>query len=203
VPRGSVTGTVTWTVTGSGDPVDAIWLQVDGVTQAYTSPVTWPVTLNYDTSTLVEGAHTFAVVTDGDAGVLARRTWPLTVDRTPPAAPVPVGPVAITTERSSVMLRWTRPVGETDGRVEGKVCDAAGCRAFENNRDALHLPLASGVTTVSVWLRDAAGNADPARAATWTITRAAPAPAARIIPGSRSCRPHRTRTGARSRSPDG
>jgi hypothetical protein len=97
-----------------------------------------------------------------------------------------MGPTQITTDRDSVTLRWA-PRAARGTTAEGTVCDPAGCRMLAPGMQlpTLTLRVAVGVTTVSIWLRDAAGNADPARATTWTITRTAPAPRPRVDPGLR------------------
>jgi hypothetical protein len=178
--------------------ISSVWLKVDGaVVSEVPQPcatdfsvdctnLAAPVTVPVDTRTLTETSHTFVVgVTDGDGYDKVALTRTYRVDNTAPGAPVPLTPQQITTNDDKVGLRWTDPTEPKLGASAATICDSAGCRRLSHpmSPTGVNVPVAMGVTTLTVWLADEAGNSDPSRTTTWTINRVRGPVGARVNPG--------------------
>ncbi|MFL5844345.1 MAG: hypothetical protein ACJ762_06595 [Solirubrobacteraceae bacterium] len=127
-----------------------------------------------DTSKLgTDGSHTLTLETVDAAGNPTEVSRTIKIDNTAPAAPTGLAVVGGDGWRSAngFGVMWTNPV--TDGvapiaGAEYRLCPATGGSCLTGTRsgdtltrvDDLQLP-ASGEWTMTVWLRDAAGNADP------------------------------------------
>jgi hypothetical protein len=97
---------------------------------------------------------------------------------------VPLTPQQITTSAEKVGIVWHVP-GEVLAASAATICDVQGCRPLSHRMSptGVTLPVAFGVTTLAVWVRDEAGNGDPSRTTTWTINRTRAPVGARVDPG--------------------
>lgn len=173
-----------------GGGVRSIILAVDGkpVTTyeascdfTYTRPCplsTGPQTLTLDTTALSDGTHTLtleAVDAAGNHSTIA--TKQVTVDNTPPAAPVDLTASPTTPGGSTFTVSWSDPAGQVSPIASAtyQVCPAGGgaCGAPATAPAAgpatVSVP-APGSWTLAVWLTDAAGNSSSGNAAQITLT---------------------------------
>ncbi|MEA2179686.1 MAG: hypothetical protein QOG77_2983 [Solirubrobacteraceae bacterium] len=177
--------------------IESVWLKVDGVLAARVpmpcasdyaidcENLSSPVLLPLDTTILTEASHTFTVgVVDGAGYSTTGLTRVLRVDNTAPGAPVPLTPQQINTSAARVDIRWHVP-GEVLAASAATICDVTGCRPLSHPMapTALQLPVQFGVTTLTVWVRDEAGNGNPAQTTTWTINRTRAPIGTRVDPG--------------------
>ena len=179
-----VRGTVSFPITGAVGPATSAdtWLEVDldGPFAFVPGPIALPATLTFDTTQLPDGRHGFFVMSgDMDTSYFTEGSWTFEVDNTVPAAPVAIGPTQVTTDRSFALISWSRPRAEAAPAVI-TACSAQGCTDVAPRtlggiaRSQASVPLSVGANTVTVVLRDLAGNTSPAT--TWSITRTSPPP---------------------------
>jgi hypothetical protein len=174
--NGSTTGTATPTITGTGQPGATITVSVDGHpigTTVVNPDGTWSFT---PTSPLPDGSHTISVTqTDGDGNTSPATSVTVTVDTTPPAAPVITGPAnGSTTNNSTPRITGTGEPGATvmvsiDGKPAGSTTVGAdGTWSFVPTS-----PLGSGTHAIMVSQIDKAGNVSPSTGVTFTVAAAA------------------------------
>ncbi len=126
-----------------------------------------------DTTQLTDGAHTVALEAYDAAGNEGRLTEQIVVANQPP--PPPVGLKAVAQPDGSFIVSWSDPpdvapiVGSTY-----ELCppSGVGCASpTPTGRDSpLSLPASAAGQTVKVWLSDAAGNSNPANAASLPLS---------------------------------
>jgi hypothetical protein len=126
-----------------------------------------------DTTQLTDGAHTVALEAYDAAGNEGRLTEQIVVANRPP--PPPVGLKAVAQPDGSFIVSWSDPpdvapiVGSTY-----ELCppSGVGCASpTPTGRDSpLSLPASAAGQTVKVWLSDAAGNSNPANAASLPLS---------------------------------
>ena len=179
-------GSAGFRVLRATDPsgIESVWMRVDGNEVAKVpqpcaadpmeacDDVLSPVTLAVDTTRLTDGPHTFVVgTTDGEGYERVGMTRSFTVDNSVPGAAVPITPLQTTTTAAFIELKWQAPPGETSVSVaKMTICDSVGC-ADQTGRVSGHVSLRMGVSRIAIVLRDAAGNSDPTKVTTWTVTR--------------------------------
>jgi hypothetical protein len=146
------------------------------------------------TAGLSDGAHTLTIVGVDSGGNTAADSRTIYVDNTAPAQPraaiLDGGPQWRPT--NGFVIRWTPSAGEAAPitSIVYRICpsgssDASKCVSGERAPDspgALSLTVPGpGDWSVKFWMRDAAGNADPATAATLDHLRFDPTPPAAAI----------------------
>lgn len=137
-----------------------------------------PDAFSVETSTVrPDGLHVFTVEAVDAAGNLARTSERALVDNTPPGPPVFLGVEGGEGWRSSNQFAaaWQSPAADGGAPVTGaafQLCPAGGGACPEGERDGPTVPPLGALAVPSpgdwllrVWLRDAAGNADPRTAA--------------------------------------
>jgi hypothetical protein len=126
-----------------------------------------------DTRTLTDGPHQFTAVAEDAAGNTASISRPVVVDNSAPTAPTGLAVDGQATSAANAFtLRWQPPPGQVApiAAVRWSLCPVSGAactidrRAGIDRLDALAVP-AVGDWDLRVWLEDAAGNNDAARAA--------------------------------------
>jgi hypothetical protein len=135
-----------------------------------------------DTRTLPDGSHTFREVAEDPAGNQAGRSTTMAVDNTAPAAPLNVSvqhPADGPSTSPEPELSWRNPPSQVApiAVAHWSVCRAAktsgcgigsrgsGLSGEVGRTGALGPPLANGEWEARLWLEDAAGNTDAAKAA--------------------------------------
>jgi hypothetical protein len=173
-----------------GGGVQSIILAADGKTVAtyeascdftYPQPcplVTGPQTLTLNTSELSDGTHTLnleAVDAAGNHSTIA--TKQVTIDNTPPAAPLSLVATPTTPGGSTFDLTWSDPPGQVSPIASAtyQVCPAGGGACSTPASAPAAGPVSvtvpgPGGWTLAVWLTDAAGNSSSANAAQITLT---------------------------------
>jgi hypothetical protein len=178
-----------------GGGVKRIVLSADGVpveTYAascdFTKPVPCPLstgaqTLTLPTTQLSDGTHTLTLVAIDAAGNESTvASEQITVDNSPPPAPVGLSATETAAGARTFTATWDDPAGQLAPITAStyQVCPAGGSGACEAPAAAppggpatITVP-GVGVWTLSVWLTNAAGNNSESDAARTTLTVAAP-----------------------------
>ncbi|WP_194293017.1 Ig-like domain-containing protein [Streptomyces smaragdinus] len=175
---GSIIGTNTPTITGTGEPGATVNVVVDGTplgTATVAPDGTWSLPV---TTPLADGPHTVdATQTDASGNISPAATSTFTVDTTAPAAPV------ISTPADGSTISDTTPTisgtGEP-GATVNVVLDGTPIGTATVGLDGTWslptpAPLADGVHTVDATQTDALGNVSPAATNTFTVDATAPA----------------------------
>jgi hypothetical protein len=185
------TESVTVSAEDVGGGVKSIVLSADSVpieTYAascdFTKPVPCPLssgpqTLTLPTTQLSDGTHTLALVAIDAAGNESTvASEQITVDNSPPSAPVGLTATETSAGASTFTATWSDPSGQVApiNAATYQVCPATGSGACEapvaapaGGPATVTVP-GVGVWTLSVWLTNAAGNGNVANAAHAALT---------------------------------
>jgi hypothetical protein len=189
------TESVTVSANDVGGGVASIVLSADGVpVETYTAPCnytfaqpcpssTGPQTLTLPTTQLSDGPHTLTLLaTDAAGNQSTVASEEITVENSPPPAPVGLSATATQTGSSTFTATWSDPTGQI-APITGadyQVCPAASPGSCSAPATAPAAGPASvtvpgeGSWTIVVWLTNAAGNTNPANAAHTTVNVPSP-----------------------------
>ena len=189
--------------TDLGGGVASLRLLVDGVpktgtgqasfacdyTYAVPCPLSGSATLSLNTTTLTDGPHTVAVRADDAGGATANNgsttPWSILVDNHAPGSPTNLTLDAAPVSGTPIGVSWTNPAQgsaapiQTDGweltPLDGGSDAQAGSGPAASGQLTGPTVTRAGRWTFRVWLVDAAGNQDPATAATTIVDTRPPA----------------------------